>query len=74
MNPEFQTQDSIFWHTTKNWGYLIFLIQGMKSKEIGTTLGLSKETIDRHLKNMLIRTPSKSTHAVTARAVQEGWF
>jgi len=50
------------------------LLQGMTSAQIGFTLHISKATVDRHRKNMLKKTNSKSTAELSIRSIRENWF
>jgi DNA-binding CsgD family transcriptional regulator len=53
---------------------LTALIEGNQSKEIGTLLHISKETVDKHRRNMLAKTNSGSTAELVAKAIREGWL
>ncbi|GAB3165352.1 LuxR C-terminal-related transcriptional regulator [Telluribacter humicola] len=49
------------------------MIEGNQSKDIATKLDIAKETVDRHRKNMLIKTGARSTAELVALALREGW-
>lgn len=53
---------------------LTALIEGNQSKEIGALLNISKETVDKHRRNMLGKTNTASTAELVARAIREGWI
>ncbi|WP_247234491.1 LuxR C-terminal-related transcriptional regulator [Telluribacter sp. SYSU D00476] len=53
---------------------LLAMIGGSQSKDIATQLNISKETVDRHRKNMLIKTGARSTAELVALAIREGWI
>ncbi len=49
------------------------MLDGMPSREIATHLNISKQTVDKHRKNMLKKTGIKSSAEMMVRAVKEGW-
>jgi len=53
---------------------LTLLIEGKTSKEIATILGNTKQTVDKHRKNMLMKTGAKSSAELVVKAVKEGWI
>jgi DNA-binding CsgD family transcriptional regulator len=52
---------------------LQLMLSGMPSREIAVNLGISKQTIDKHRKNMLRKTGIKSSAEMVVKAVKEGW-
>ncbi|HVW14036.1 MAG TPA: LuxR C-terminal-related transcriptional regulator [Mucilaginibacter sp.] len=52
---------------------LTLLIDGKASKEIGEALYISKETVDRHRKNMIMKTGLKNTAELIGQAIRKGW-
>ncbi|MFB2117965.1 LuxR C-terminal-related transcriptional regulator [Parapedobacter sp. 2B3] len=53
---------------------LKLLAEGMLSKEIASTLGISKETVDRHRKNMLHKKGLANTSELVGKAIRQGWI
>ncbi len=53
---------------------LLLIIDGMQNKEIAERLHISKETVDKHRKNMLEKTGSKNSGELIARAIRNGWI
>ena len=49
------------------------LLHGKTSSQIAGAMFISKETVDRHRKNMLKKTHSKSTAELSVRSIQENW-
>jgi DNA-binding CsgD family transcriptional regulator len=49
------------------------LLHGKTSSQIAASMFISKETVDRHRKNMLKKTHSKSTAGLSVRSIQENW-
>ncbi|RYE52838.1 MAG: hypothetical protein EOP48_15630, partial [Sphingobacteriales bacterium] len=49
------------------------LLHGKTSSQIAASMFISKETVDRHRKNMLKKTHSKSTAELSVRSIQENW-
>lgn len=52
---------------------LQLMLSGMPSREIAMNLGISKQTIDKHRKNMLRKTGIKSSAEMVVKAIKEGW-
>lgn len=52
---------------------LNLLVKGDDSKTIASKLGISKQTVDTHRKNILKKTGSENTAALTAMAIKNGW-
>lgn len=52
---------------------LQYLLLGETSSQIACSLNISKATVDRHRKNMLKKTNSKSTAELSVRSIQENW-
>lgn len=53
---------------------LYLLGNGKQSKSIATALNISRETVDRHRKNMLRKTSATSTAELVAMAIRKGWI
>lgn len=49
------------------------LLRGQTSTQIANAMYISKATVDRHRKNMLKKTNSKSTAELSVRSLQENW-
>ena len=52
---------------------LLFIMEGLQNKTIAEKLHLSKETVDKHRKNMLAKTNSKSSAELITKAIRNGW-
>ena len=52
---------------------LKLLIEGKLSKEIGTLLRISKQTVDTHRKNMLHKKHLNNTTELVSKAIRHGW-
>lgn len=53
---------------------LKLLAEGRLSKEIAVVLGISKETVDRHRKNMLRKKEAANTGELVSKAIRMGWI
>ena len=53
---------------------LILLIEGKLSKEISGALGISKQTVDTHRKNMLHKKNLSNTSELIGKAIRYGWI
>lgn len=53
---------------------LILLIEGRPSKEIGSFLHISKQTVDTHRKNMLRKKNLSNTGELIGKAIRYGWI
>jgi DNA-binding CsgD family transcriptional regulator len=53
---------------------LSLLIDGKLSKEIGDILHISKQTVDKHRKNMITRNNLSNTGELIAKAIKQGWL
>ncbi len=53
---------------------LSLLIEGKLSKEIGDILHISKQTVDKHRKNMLRKNNLSNTGELIGKAVRYGWI
>lgn len=51
-----------------------YLAMGHSSRQIGLELGISKNTVDVHRKNILRKTQCKSVAELIARAIEKGWM
>ena len=52
---------------------LILIMNGMLNKEIAEHLHISKETVDKHRKNMLEKNNCKNSNELIAKAIKKGW-
>ena len=52
---------------------LVLIMEGLQNKAIADKLHLSKETVDKHRKNMLAKTDSKSSAELITKAIRNGW-
>jgi DNA-binding CsgD family transcriptional regulator len=50
------------------------LIEGKSSKEIGDILHISKQTVDKHRKNMIAKNGLKNTAELVSQAIKKGWM
>lgn len=50
------------------------LAMGLSSRQIGIELGIKKQTVDVHRKNILKKTESKSVAELIAKAIENGWM
>ncbi len=53
---------------------LAALIAGKQSKEVGALLHITKETVDKHRRNMLTKTGANTTAELVGKAIREGWL
>jgi DNA-binding CsgD family transcriptional regulator len=53
---------------------LSLLIEGKLSKDIGDILNISKQTVDKHRKNMLHKNGLSNTGELIGKAVRHGWI
>ena len=53
---------------------LTLLIEGKLSKEIGDILNISKETVDKHRKNMIAKNKLNNTAELVSNAIKKGWI
>lgn len=60
--------------TTREKEVLKFLMEGKISKEIGSILNISKQTVDTHRKNMLHKSNLSSTGELIGKAIRYGWI
>jgi DNA-binding CsgD family transcriptional regulator len=49
-------------------------MNGMLNKEIAEQLHISKETVDKHRKNMLEKNNCKNSNELIAKAIKKGWI
>ena len=52
---------------------LSLLMQGKSNKQIAAELNLSKQTVDRHRKNMLNKTNTKNSAELITLTIKNGW-
>ncbi|MFT3825549.1 MAG: LuxR C-terminal-related transcriptional regulator [Chitinophagaceae bacterium] len=50
------------------------LINGNQSKEIAANLNISRETVDKHRRNMMTKTGVSTSSQLIAQAIREGWI
>ena len=60
--------------TNREKQVLTLLIEGKPSKEIGEILHISKQTVDKHRKNMLGKNNLNNTGELVAKAIRQGWI
>ncbi|HET8808765.1 MAG TPA: LuxR C-terminal-related transcriptional regulator [Flavobacteriaceae bacterium] len=60
--------------TNREKQILIFLAKNKTSLEIGEMLFISKNTVDRHRKNMLAKTETGTTLQLVMKALEKGWI
>ena len=60
--------------TARQKQILMLLSKGKASKEIACILDISKETVDRHRKNMLIKKGVHNTSELVSEAIKCGWI
>jgi DNA-binding CsgD family transcriptional regulator len=53
---------------------LTLLIEGKPSKAIADVLNISKQTVDRHRKNMIAKNGLKNTAELVSNAIKKGWI
>lgn len=53
---------------------LKLLAEGKLSKEIATLLNITKETVDKHRKNMLHKKQLRNTGELVSKAIRNGWI
>lgn len=53
---------------------LLLIMDGLPNRAIAAQLGLSKETVDKHRKNMLEKTGCRNSDELIARAIKNGWI
>jgi DNA-binding CsgD family transcriptional regulator len=53
---------------------LVLIMNGMLNKEIAEQLNISKQTVDKHRKNMLEKTNCKNSTELVAKAIKNGWI
>ena len=53
---------------------LALLIEGKLSKEIGDILSISKQTVDKHRKNMIAKNNLRNTAELISNAIKKGWI
>ena len=60
--------------TSREKEVLMLMIQGKVNKQIADILKISKETVDKHRKNMLRKNKLQNSTELVAKAVQQGWI
>jgi DNA-binding CsgD family transcriptional regulator len=59
--------------STREKEILLLIMNGMQNKEIAAHLHISKETVDKHRKNMLEKSGCKNSGELIAKAIRNGW-
>ena len=52
---------------------LLMIMNGMVNKQIAERLNITKETVDKHRKNMLAKTDCKHSGELITKAIKNGW-
>ncbi|MGQ7447597.1 response regulator transcription factor, partial [Streptococcus suis] len=52
---------------------LLHIIDGKLNKQIATILNISKETVDKHRKNMIEKANCSNSGELIAMAIKNGW-
>lgn len=60
--------------TAREKEILKLLMAGNLSKQIAVILGINKQTVDRHRKNMLSKNGLNNTSELVGKALREGWI
>lgn len=60
--------------TTREKQILLCLAEGKASKEIAEELHISKETVDKHRKNMLLKKGVHNSSELVSKAIKCGWI
>ena len=53
---------------------LTLIMDGLQNKEIAAKLHISKETVDKHRKNMLAKTSCRNSGELITKAIKNGWI
>ena len=70
-NKEIKSKEIL---TPKEKDVLRLLIEGKLSKEVSGLLNISKQTVDRHRKNMLQKNNLNNTSELIGKAIRNGWL
>ncbi|MDR3712065.1 MAG: LuxR C-terminal-related transcriptional regulator [Puia sp.] len=60
--------------STREKEILLLIMDGLHNKGIAAKLHISKETVDKHRKNMLAKTGCKNSGELITRAIKNGWI
>jgi DNA-binding CsgD family transcriptional regulator len=71
---ESSTQLNIMGLTKREFEVLKYISEGKSSFEIGSTLYISKQTVDIHRKNLLNKTNCSNSAQLAFRAASQGWL
>ena len=72
VNKIFSISDEILSKREKQ--ILLLVMEGKLSKEIGELLYISKQTVDTHRNNILLKTKAKNTSELITKAIKQGWI
>lgn len=67
----FHSSDNL---TTREKEVLLLLAEGKTSKQIADELNISKETVDKHRKNMLLKKGVQNASELVSKAIKFGWI
>jgi DNA-binding CsgD family transcriptional regulator len=70
-NKEIKSKEIL---TPREKDVLRLLIEGNLSKEVSCILNISKQTVDRHRKNMLQKNNLNNTSELIGKAIRNGWL
>ena len=70
-NKEIKSKEIL---TSREKDVLRLLIEGKLSKEVSGLLNISKQTVDRHRKNMLQKNNLNNTSELIGKAIRNGWL
>ena len=70
-NKEIKSKEIL---TSREKDVLRLLIEGRLSKEVSDILNISKQTVDRHRKNMLNKNNLNNTSELIGKAIRNGWL
>lgn len=59
--------------TNREQEILLLLVNGNETKEIAKALGISRETVGTHRKNLLNKTKARNTSEMISMAIRKGW-
>jgi len=71
VNEVFKNKTSLV--TRRERDVLTLIIQGLNSKEISNVLHISKQTVDKHRKNIMEKTNTKNIAELVSKTIIYGW-